>query len=230
MKHEPCEDCGKSSRGGTVRRRGVLQVHLCPSCSPKKKAEHELFLDHDEAAALLAAAREDGELAYRLIFVALHLGPRASELVELRGSDFDWPRSRVLVDTLKRKGRPRLPVWFGPELGEQLRTIVGTGDGFLFPRSRGARGRAAGGAISRRYAAEIFKRCAAKAGLSPATSIHACRHYFAIRTLEQSGDLYFTQRQCRHASIRTTERYLHLLPDRARATAARVTPISQETP
>lgn len=220
-----CEECGANARGGTRRRRGVEWVYFCSRCAPPPRSERELYLDHDQAAKLLEVAEAHGGRDRLMVLVGLNLGARASELVAMKKPDFDWSTQRCWIRTLKRKKRPVLPVYLSEELVEILRPLLEEIDRYLFPREGWGHGRAPGGHVSRWWAAKRFKLLATEAGLPERTSIHAMRHYCAIRTLEQSGDLYFTQRQLRHASLRTTERYLHLLPERARELVNRIRPI-----
>jgi site-specific recombinase XerD len=58
----------------------------------------------------------------------------------------------------------------------------------------------------------IFDRLAQKSGISRLHP-HLLRHTAATRMLSNGADLHSVQRLLRHRDIRTTLRYLHLVPD-----------------
>ena len=213
-----CHSCGKSARGGTRRRHGIETILLCPSCAPAPKSERELYLDHDQAERLLKASQGDPRM-HLVVRLGISCGLRISEIVTLKAEAFNWSRKILFVKTLKRKGHPEKPVYLSEDLAEELKLLIGDRRGFLFPRRVAARGKPIGGHIDRTWAARLWKRLAEEVGLPERMSSHSMRHHFAIALLESTGDVYFTSRQCRHAKIETTERYLHLLPDRAREKA-----------
>lgn len=229
-----CEECGRAARGGTRRNWGPDQVLLCPKCG-RKKEEAEVYLTQSQAKALLKAA---GELSRRhelLVFIGLNLGLRISEIVALQLEDFEWDEGRVLVTSQKRKGHPRLPVQMSQELQAALYGLVRAlierekretaprplAVGPLFRRRRGGHDfKRDKGSVSRWSGMKMFREARAAAGLPKRTSSHSMRHYCAVQTLEHAEDLHFASKQLRHAHLATTERYLHLLPERAARLAA----------
>ena len=217
-----CWKCDGPARGGAYVRRGVETVPLCQGCLTK--SEDQLYITHRQAERLAATARKMGGRHEALVLLGLNLGTRISELVALKGSDFDFDEGRVLITTLKRRRHTRLPVYFSPQLGKLLKRLVAKRKGFLFPRQSGAWGKRRGGHISRWTGLRIFREVSERAGLPERITPHAMRHYCAIKLLEATNDIEFVARQLRHANLQTTQKYLHLLPERAAARAAMVKP------
>lgn len=215
-----CFKCGGPARGGRYVRRGTENEKLCPTCL--RKSDRDLVLTHDEAALLMNAARELGPRHALFVALGLNLGTRVSETVMMKGSDFDWQEKKVWVTTLKQKRHPKRVVHLSGALVRMLRRLIGDRQGYLFPRLRGGHRFKKGGHVSRWTGNQLFRAAAAAAGLRPEISAHAMRHYCAVKTLESTGELFFTSRQLRHSSLKTTERYLHLLPARAAELAAKV--------
>jgi site-specific recombinase XerD len=53
-----------------------------------------------------------------------------------------------------------------------------------------------------------------KAGITKAHGIHTLRHSFATHLLYYGTDIYTLKRLLGHASIKSTIKYLHLIPER----------------
>lgn len=60
---------------------------------------------------------------------------------------------------------------------------------------------------------KIFKQFSRKANLHEDVSFHSLRHSFATNCLRNGFDIHEVQKMMGHASVTTTEKYLHLVPD-----------------
>ena len=61
--------------------------------------------------------------------------------------------------------------------------------------------------------ARLVKAAAARAGLPRALSAHWLRHAHASHALDRGALIHLVQATLRHASVATTRRYLHALPN-----------------
>ncbi len=59
----------------------------------------------------------------------------------------------------------------------------------------------------------MIKRACKRAGIDPRASAHWLRHSHASHSLEAGCNLRLLQQSLGHASVTTTERYLHISPD-----------------
>lgn len=69
-----------------------------------------------------------------------------------------------------------------------------------------------GGHLDPSTAHDVVKRAAARAGLSPAVSMHFLRHSHASHAIDRNAPLHLVKQTLGHASLETTGRYLHARP------------------
>ena len=79
---------------------------------------------------------------------------------------------------------------------------------YLFPTIRSKAGK--GKRIEPRQYRSQFDRYVVKAGLPEWTTTHVLRHSFATQFLRDGGNIRTLQIVLGHASLATTERYLHV--------------------
>ena len=157
-----------------------------------------------------------------VMHAALATGLRVSELAHLRCGDvFLGHGTSRLVVRRGKGGKSRTVAFngaFANHVLEYLAWKQETGE----PVDDGAPlllSSVTGRAMTTRALQKAFKRCAARAGLSPRYSIHCLRHTYACHLYKASGwNLRLVQKQLGHSSIATTQVYADVMaPDLRRA-------------
>jgi integrase/recombinase XerC len=198
-----------------LQRRGVLAQNpakLAPSPKLEKVLPH--YLSVDEAFHLLGEPKGDdfGNSRDKAILEVFYGGGlRLSELAGLNLGDVDLGPGVLRV--WGKGSKERLAFLGGPAqaaltayLPQRRRFLArqGTGDETaLFINSRGRR-------LSTRGVARVVAKWVRLAGLPPGLTPHGLRHSFATHMLEGNADLRAVQELLGHASISSTQRYLHL--------------------
>ncbi len=180
---------------------------------PQIKALRRTVRDQANLArqrAQVTAVRE-----WALIDLLTSTGLRESEAADLRCGDirFGYGQSAVFVRNGKghKSGTVQIPASLKSNLQSFLRwkQIKGepTGpDDHLFI---GQRGPWTGWAVG-----EIVKKYLRQLGLySPGRSAHSLRHSYAVQLYRQQKDLRAVQKQLRHASVQTTQKYADVLAE-----------------
>ncbi len=137
-------------------------------------------------------------------------GLRVSELVQLRISDLFLKESiiKVLGKGNKERFVPIADItkeYIGLYLEKRTEKVIpqkGHED-TLFLNNRGKD-------LTRAMIFTIIKKSAQKAGIQKKISPHTLRHSFASHLVENGADISTVQQLMGHASITTTERYLHM--------------------
>ena len=136
-------------------------------------------------------------------------GLRVSELVGLNLNQIDLDLGIVKV---MGKGRKERIVPVGMKAVEALKEYLEergavSGDEALFINPRGAR-------LTSRTVGRLVKRYSRGSEIFRKVSPHSLRHTFATHLLDAGADLREIQEMLGHASLSTTQRYLHLSMDK----------------
>jgi integrase/recombinase XerC len=197
-----------------LQRQGVLPGNPA-KLAPTPKVEQSLphFLTVDEVFHLLTETRGQAFSALRdraILEVFYAGGLRLSELSGLNAADLDLKEGVLRV---RGKGDKERLAFLGDAAKEAVAAylpmrakILGPGvmgEAALFLNPRGRR-------LSARGVARVVARWARRAGLGEALTPHALRHSFATHLLEGQADLRTVQELLGHASISSTQRYLHV--------------------
>lgn len=191
----------------TLRRPEVVAFLI----RPKQRRKLPAVLSMEEAGRLLAAVHAP---RYRAFFsLIFDTGLRISEAAALRVGDID--RARGVIQVRNGKGGKDRQVKLGDRLYRILRaywreervkvprTEPLSKDSFLFASVRGR-------PICIVVAGRVIRRAAEEAGIGKRVTPHTLRHSFATAQMEAGTGLRVVQAQLGHASIRTTQRYLHV--------------------
>lgn len=197
-----------------LQRQGRLESNPA-ALAPTPKLDKSLprFLTVDEVVQLLGRP-EGGDFAQvrdRAILEVFYAGGlRLSELAGLTLTDVDLDRGVLIVmgkgakERLAFLGRPaRQALAAYLPAREALLTRRGITTSALFLNRQG-------GPLSARGVARIVAARARQAGVPGGLNPHALRHSFATHLLEGGADLRAVQELLGHASISSTQRYLHL--------------------
>ncbi|MCL6621851.1 MAG: tyrosine recombinase XerC [Syntrophobacterales bacterium] len=198
-----------------LQRQGRLETNPA-ALAPTPKLDKPLprFLTVDEVVQLLGRPSEAGDFTQvrdqAILDVFYGGGLRLSELAGLTLGDVDLDRGVLKV--MGKGGKERLAFMGRPArqaLAAYLRAREawlarrGTATAALFLNRRG-------GPLSARGVARIVAARARLRGLPGGLNPHALRHSFATHLLEGGADLRAVQELLGHASISSTQRYLHL--------------------
>lgn len=141
-----------------------------------------------------------------MLMVMYGSGLRVGELVRLQMKDLDFNEKTIFVDTGKHyKDRftifsEKAITWLKKYLAEHKPKP----ELWVFESPDG-------GHYSTRSVLMIFAKALAKAQIKKKISTHGLRHSFATELLKSSSDLDFVRKVMGHASIETTQIYLHVI-------------------
>jgi integrase/recombinase XerC len=197
-----------------LQRREVLEQNPA-RLAPTPKADKPLprFLTVDEVFHLLDKAGGDTSFRSRRDRAILELfysgGLRLSELAGLNLTSLDMKAGLVRV---WGKGAKERLAFLGKPAKAALEAYLSEREQFLhkkalteaalFINNRGSR-------LSSRWVARVVGQWSRLAGLQGNLTPHGLRHSFATHLLEGQADLRAVQELLGHASISSTQRYLH---------------------
>ncbi|MCS7162500.1 MAG: tyrosine-type recombinase/integrase [Bacteroidia bacterium] len=192
-----------------------------------------IYLTVEEAQRLLDAYPTHTRHGLRnkvLLELLYGSGLRVSEACKLRLEDIS-PEERML--RIEGKGQKVRWVPFSRPLEGLLAEYLP----LRVQRYRPHRGCASflllsqkGGPLTRIQAYAIVREAARVAGLERPISPHALRHSYATHLLLAGMDLAYLQRLLGHASLTTTQHYLHLLPQDLHQVIAQYHPRARVAP
>jgi site-specific recombinase XerD len=169
-------------------------------------------LSPDEVQRLLASADRESVLGLRdwtLFTLIYRLGLRLGEALAIDLSDVDFARETVLI---RGKGRRQRTLPLLPDVVAMLehwllvrtRLYRAQSNSALFMSKKGNR-------LAARTAQESFKRLVSQAGPLSLDKVtpHSLRHAFASHAIDGEADPIVLKAVLGHASLRSTEIYMH---------------------
>jgi len=187
--------------------------------TPKVERPLPTTLTVDEAFRLMESPKDSSEKTYsekaklrglrdRAILELLYSsGIRVGELVGLNLNQLDLDLGIVKV---MGKGRKERIAPIGSKAVEALKAYLESreelkGEEALFINSRGER-------LTARSVGRLIKKYTRRSGIVRKVSPHSLRHTFATHLLDAGADIREIQEMLGHASLSTTQRYIHISP------------------
>jgi len=191
---------------------GEIPAHRLGRIHKPRSSTRDRFVTDEEFRALLRATNttRDDRLgaSYRRLLLAMDwTGARPGELARLKWSDIHFDRNVALLRVHKtmRTGKPKV-IPLIPKFKRLLQWLKARSTSeVVFLNSRGRPWNRH--SIAKRMAT-ITERC----GLSEVVP-YTMRHRAATNAIVRTGDLMMTKQLLNHASVSTTQRYVHLAND-----------------
>jgi integrase/recombinase XerC len=179
-----------------------------PRGSRRLRVAHEL----EEIRMIASLQTRIGDQAAVLVYGRNAL--RKMEGARLQARDIDLPQDLLYIRDAKGGKPAEVPITY-PDVRQAL-SLWGLEPGreptdHLVAPARGG-DRELNDASVHRW----WQRCCERAGVDP-FPLHELRHSALHRIWRETGDLYAAKQLARHASVRTTEEYLHASADDLRA-------------
>lgn len=201
--------------------RDVLsQDPLRLASAPRTPARLPTFLNAQEVEALLAApeiGKPAGMRDRAILEVLYGAGLRVSELAKLTRSAVDWENK--LLRVAGKGGRERVAL-LGQGALDTIEDYVREGRPALATDKSGdwLWLNRFGGPLSARAVQLAVRRYAVQAALPKGVHPHLLRHSFATHMLERGADVRIVQELLGHASVGTTQIYMHVTESAKRVT------------
>ena len=179
---------------------GGIKQYKVPDNDP------EGFFNLDEVRLILKTLKNQDEMLWRLVFLALETGGRLSELIALTGDDIEPRNERILFRGPTTKTGQRRYVPLRPAVIEEIKKWGIKKDEKLF---------------SWKYASNAskrFRRLLREFNLwkirNGTRCFHTLRHTYASHLLMSGVNIFTVSRWLGHSSVRVTEKhYGHLIPN-----------------
>ncbi|MBH0071156.1 tyrosine-type recombinase/integrase [Pseudoalteromonas sp. NZS127] len=175
---------------------------------PKKTHKIPILLTRDEVHRLFLNTVSVQQKV--MLCICYGCGLRISELLNLRVVDIEFSQDCLWVRA--GKGNKDRRVILPKSAARRLSTyIAGFSLGSILFCTNWDKERA----IDAKTFSRGLKRAVERAEIAKNVSAHSLRHAYATHQIEAGMPLHQLQKQLGHTSIRTTERYLHWLPEMA---------------
>jgi integrase/recombinase XerD len=188
---------------------GYLPTNVSSFIKPPKTKEAlaEKILTVEDVKRLIDATKthRDG----LMLSLMYGCGLRVSEVVGLKWDDLKPHLDGGGKATVFGKGSKTRVVIIPPKLWQQVLEFkqIDHGSGWVFVSGTGRH-------MERSVIHRMIKGACHRAGVDERASSHWLRHSHATHSLEAGCNLRLLQQSLGHASVTTTEKYLHISPDK----------------
>jgi integrase/recombinase XerD len=188
---------------------GYLTINIGSFIKPPKTKEAlaEKILTVEEVKRLIASCNTPrDDLMLSLMYGC---GLRVSEVVGLTWDDLKPHLDGGGKATVFGKGSKTRVVIITPKLWRQVLEFkqIDRGSRWVFVTRKGNQ-------MERSIVHRMIKRTCQRSGVDERASCHWLRHSHATHSLEAGCNLRLLQQSLGHASVTTTEKYLHISPDK----------------
>lgn len=172
----------------------------------------ERILDEEDVLKLISApAKKRDQLILRLLYAA---GLRVSELCALKWADLKDDKGQGVLHVTHGKGDKERFVTLSDATYKRLKEYAGAfgqpADDYIFRSQVTTRaGVAHDGQLTRNTVHTIVKAAALRAGVDASVSAHWLRHSHASHAIDRGAKMVTVRDTLGHASIATTNKYLH---------------------
>ncbi len=185
----------------------VHQYEIADNCilRPRRKRFLPDYFTQQELGTMIGAIEN---VKHKLIVsIAYSAGLRSSEIKKLRISQIDLKKNLILIKDAKG-GKDRYSL-FSKQLHKLLKQYIAEykPTTYLFEGAR------KGTPYSATSMSLVLKRAAKRVGIHRRVYMHMLRHSFATHLLEKGHDIRYVQELLGHSSIKTTQRYTHVIND-----------------
>jgi site-specific recombinase XerD len=176
----------------------------------RPRKEHYLpdYFSKEEISAII---NQLDNIKHRLLIIlGYSAGLRRSEIQNLKPGDIDTRKNLVFIRNAKGKKDRYSVIPYG------IKELLGRYLAEYKPRQYLFESNKPGEKYSFSSMTQILKRAAKSAGIQRRVHLHMLRHSFATHLLEEGHDIRYVQEFLGHTTIKTTERYTHIVNDATR--------------
>ena len=188
---------------------GYLTINIGSFLKPPKTKEAlaEKILTVADVKLLIASCNTHRDAL--MLSLMYGCGLRVTEVVGLTWDDLKPHQERSGKATVFGKGSKTRVVIIPPKLWQQILEfkLCGYASGWVFVTRTGHQ-------MERSVIHRMIKRTCRRSGVDERASCHWLRHSHASHSLEAGCNLRLLQQSLGHASVTTTEKYLHISPDK----------------
>ncbi|TLX72384.1 integrase [Labilibacter sediminis] len=185
----------------------VHDNQISTSCILRPRRKHFLpdYFSQEELAAIIGVTTN---LKHKLMLsIAYCAGLRRSEIKNLQVKNIDLKKNLIFIKDSKG-GKDRYSL-FSVELHHLFKNYLLEYQPVKYLFEGPEKGRQ----YSASSMANVLKSAAKRAGIKRRVYLHMLRHSFATHLLEQGHDIRYVQELLGHHSIKTTQRYTHVVND-----------------